>query len=382
MVKKIIKKLFYIIIPIKKNRITVMDETQFSGSNSTALYEYILHNNIDSKYEIKLFTSDKNLSPILKIKNSIFRISSSVLITTHSIVRYKKKQKIIQLWHGTPLKAMGLLDNTYSQRWIKNDKCVFDNLNNIISISDFYKTILNSSIGQPNYKYVLTGYPRNDFLLEENKELNFSYNIKYFDFTKKTIFYVPTFKKGYADRCEGACRDENFFGIQEFELEKFSNFLQERNYNLVLKLHPFEEAYYKEQIKNKKIKNIFFIDTEFLTLNNMDLYTLLGKSDMLITDYSSVYFDYLLTQKPILFINSDEEQYRETRGFLLEPYDYWTPGPKVQTQIEFEDEIVRLLENRNYYLDERRAMLNIFHKYKDSNSCERVWNFIKNEYLD
>ena len=72
--KKIIKKLICTIIPIKKNRITIIDETQYSGSNSTALYEYILENNIDSKYEIKVFSSDRELPISLKIKNNYYKI--------------------------------------------------------------------------------------------------------------------------------------------------------------------------------------------------------------------------------------------------------------------------------------------------------------------
>lgn len=381
MIKKILKQFIYMMIPIKNNRITIIDETKYSGSNCTALYEYILEHNINNEYEIKVFTSEKDIDFNSKIKNMIYKVSSSVLITTHSILKYKKNQNLIQLWHGIPLKSMGLLDNTYSQDWIKNDKYVFDNLTNIISTSEFYKTLLNSTIGQPSNKYILTGYPRNDFLLE-NKPLNLKYKFKDLDENNKSIFYVPTFKKGYAGRCEGNSRDENFFGLDKFNIEEFSKFLQENRYNLFLKLHPFEEQYYKEELKKKNIKNIYFIDSEFLNKNGTDLYKWLGNSDMLITDYSSVYFDYLLTEKPILFINPDEDEYRKVRGFLLEPYKFWTPGPKVQAQVQLEQEIKKLLDNKNYYLNERLNMLNIFHTFKDQNSCERVWNFIEHEYLN
>lgn len=304
MIKKLIKKILTSTIPLKKNRISIIDETKYSGSNSTALYEYLINNNIDRKYEIKLF-DDNNSSLKGKIINNIYKMSSEVIITTHSINRYKNKQVLIQLWHGIPMKSMGLLDKTYSEEWVKNDKVVFDSVNKIISMSKFYNTLFNSTIGQDFNKYVILGYPRNDYLLETDTQINFRDLFEDFDSKNKTIFYIPTFKMGYANRVEGISRNENFFGIYKLDIVTFSKFLKENKYNLVLKLHPFEEEYYKDQIMNMKLDNIFFLDTYTLKVNNTDLYKLLGESDMLITDYSSVYFDYLLTGKPILFINSD-----------------------------------------------------------------------------
>ena len=379
--KKVIKSFLATIIPLKKNRISIIDGTRYSGSNSTALYEFISNNNIETKYELKLFDDNSNLNLIEKIKKNMYIVSSRIIITTHSINRYKRKQILIQLWHGIPLKAMGLLDKTYSKEWIKNDKEVFDNVNNIVSTSRFYNTLLNATIGQSFSKYAILGYPRNDYLLRIDESINFNDIFNTFEIKNKVIFYIPTFKKGYANRTEGASREKNFFGIDNLDMVKFSNFLKDNKYNLVLKLHPFEEEYYKKEIKNMNLDNIFFLDTEILNHNNTDLYKWLAKSDMLITDYSSVYFDYLLTKKPMLFINSDEEEYRHTRGFILEPYEYWTPGPKVTNQDSLEKEIKKLFNESDYYLKERDSMIEIFHDYKDEDSSKRVWEFIEKNYL-
>lgn len=379
--KKIIKKFLAIIIPLKKNRISIIDETRYSGSNSTIIYEYLKKNHIDEKYEIQLFENNNKLSLREKINRNIYKMSSNIIITTHSINRYKKNQILIQLWHGIPLKSMGLMDKTYSDQWIKKDKEIFDDINHIVSTSKFYNTLLNSTIGQYFNKYVMLGYPRNDCLINIDENLNFNNIFNNFKSENKIIFYIPTFKKGYADRVEGACREKNFFGIEDLDMIKFSKFLKENKYNLVLKLHPFEETYYKEQIKKLNLENIYFLDTQILKNNNTDLYKWLAKSDMLITDYSSVYFDYLLTKKPILFINCDEEEYRESRGFILEPYEYWTPGPKVATQELLEEEIMKLFNNSSYYFKKREEMIEVFHEYKDGENCKRLWNFIENNYL-
>jgi len=89
-----------------------------------------------------------------------------------------------------------------------------------------------------------------------------------------------------------------------------------------------------------------------------------------------VHFDFLLLNKPIIFIPTDIEEYRKKRGFLLEPYDMWTPGPKVYTQKELQNEILKSLNDPSYYAEERERLKNIVHYYQDANSSKRVWEFI------
>lgn len=60
----------------------------------------------------------------------------------------------------------------------------------------------------------------------------------------------------------------------------------------------------------------------------MDFYNILNAVDILITDYSSIYFDFLLLDRPIIFTPIDYEEYKHNRGFLLEPFDFWAPGDK------------------------------------------------------
>lgn len=381
MKKNIFKKFFSMFIPIKKKRISIIDESRFSGSNSYALYEFLMKKDYKDKLEIKLFYNEE-VGIKQKIKNILYKISSEAIITTHSVERYKKKQILIQMWHGIPLKSMGLLDKTYSEKWVKKDKIIFDETNYYISTSEFYTTLLNSTIGQQQNKYRILGYPRNDYLIHTDLNLDFEKIFERFNVNNKIIFYIPTFKNGYANRKEGNSKEENFFGIKNFDMKKFSDFLVSNNLNFIVKLHPFEEKYYKTQISKLNLNNIYFLDSEILQNNKDDLYKWLGKSDMLITDYSSVYFDYLLTKKPILFINDDEEEYRKTRGFLLEPYNFWTPGPKIKAQYNLEKEILKLLNDPQYYNAERIQMLNIFHKHQDGNYTKRVCEFIESIMLN
>ena len=80
--------------------------------------------------------------------------------------------------------------------------------------------------------------------------------------------------------------------------------------------------------------------------------------------------------KPIVFVNTDIEEYREERGISLEPYDFWTAGPKVQTQDGLEKELLKSLLDESYYKQKREELRDVFYEFKDSNSTLRVWEHI------
>ncbi len=93
---------------------------------------------------------------------------------------------------------------------------------------------------------------------------------------------------------------------------------------------------------------------------------------------------FLLLDKPIIFTPTDLEQYGENRGFLLEPYELWTPGPKVLDQMSLQYEMNKSLNDIRYYKKERKWLKDIAHYYQDNNSSYRVWSIIdkimKNEH--
>lgn len=376
--KRFLKFISKVFLKIEKGSILFLETTNYSGSNTRALYNYIKKNKLYDDIEIITLEEldKKNIFNKLKIK-----YKKNIIITTHSAIKYNKNQAIIQLWHGIPLKSMGLMDKGYANKWISEDKYIFDDMDFIISTSEFYSAIINSTIGQNYNKYKICGYPRNDYLIKNKEKFNMNIFFENFNLKNKNIFYVPTFRQGYADRVEGNRIDE-LINLINFNIESFNLFLLENNLNFIVKMHPFEEKYYKDKLANIKSENIYFLSNEVLEESDRDLYEWLNNSDMLITDYSSVYMDYLLTNKPILFVNTDEEEYRNSRGFLLEPYHEWTPGPKVSNFETFKNEILNLLENDNYYNTERKRLKKIMHKFNDNKNCERTWNFIKKIYLE
>jgi CDP-glycerol glycerophosphotransferase (TagB/SpsB family) len=120
-----------------------------------------------------------------------------------------------------------------------------------------------------------------------------------------------------------------------------------------------------KDIDLSRYKNILSIK------RNIDIMDLLIIADVLITDYSSVFYDYLLTLRPIIFFANDLEKYTEVRDFY---YDYksFVPGPFVQNG----DELIQALKNIKQwnpeYEEKRRTVRDKFNKYSDGRATERI----------
>ena len=102
----------------------------------------------------------------------------------------------------------------------------------------------------------------------------------------------------------------------EVELKKLNDYLVKNNVVIILKPHFAANI---NNIKIQKLSNFIITNNSFLNQNGISLYSLLGVSDALITDYSSVYYDYLIKNKPIALTLDDYENYKKNTGFL---YDY------------------------------------------------------------
>jgi CDP-glycerol glycerophosphotransferase (TagB/SpsB family) len=227
-------------------------------------------------------------------------------------------------------------------------------------------------------KYVSTGAQRNDFLFSSNGKKNLAYLLddKLLMNNKKIIFYMPTYRyTPRGNRTEGNRNWMNIFGFSSFDMRNFIVFLEENDYYFIIKLHPAEEKKFIDKIPPNK--NIIIITNEILGKKGLDLYEILNAANIIITDYSSVCFDTLLLDIPVVFTPIDIEEYQRDRGFLLEPYEKWTPGPKCLTQETLQEEIFKSLSDHSYFNKERKDLLKKIHKYVDGNSCKRTWKFIE-----
>lgn len=333
-----------------------------SGCNSKALYKQI-PDYILNEFEVELISgSDRE-----RINNY------EICISTHYNSQYGIQKTNIDLFHGFPLKTMGVMNEEENRDRSKFYDIISNNIDFCISYSNLYTFLMSSCTSLKADKFKITGAPRNDLLTNENSKKILE-ELIHKDLKNKTIiFYVPTFRKRYAGDGsiieDGSDFDEilsNFKDLDEF----FSN----NNIHLVVKKHAFNS----ERWSVNESENVSFLTNEMLYNNDIDSYDILGASDMLITDYSSVYFDYLLLDRPIIFFSKDLEEYRTNRGLLLEPYEFWTPGPKALNYEELTESISKFLLDKSYYSKERETIRNIAHHYKDFDSRQRVWKEIYN----
>mgnify|MGYP001039481408 CR=1 FL=1 len=358
----------------KKKKILLV-KTNNSGSNTLALYKNVPED-FKEIYDIELVNQSTSESYINKVKNA------DILVLTEANVTVDKKysntsQIIVELWHGFPLKSMGYADKNESNLNFVSDR--WKQIDYMVSYSTLYNQIMYECLHMDPDIFQITGMPRNDLLLNSvNDDRKILANLFSLDTSNEKIaFFMPTYRKVmFNGRQDTSLVRNNLFGLENFSYEDLNIFLKKNNIELFIKLHPIEEIMYQDQGIGD-FEHLHIITDAILSENNLDLYEIIGVSDMLLTDYSSVFFDYLLLNKPLIFLPVDKQEYSENRGFILTDYNQWTPGPKVYNQQDLQDNMLQNLRNPELYKSEREGIRDKVHQYTTNDSSERVWQFIR-----
>lgn len=370
-IKKIVVFLYSRMKPLE-NSVLILESSFPSGSNSNklvrskALFESEGFSVTVMPYDDVRVTQGGFIKYLEHVKIMKEVSKFQFIVVTHSFQKYNKNQILINLWHGIPLKSM-----KYMETDITEVNRPLSNSDILITSSKMESVLMNASLHIPFIKHEILGSPRNDYFREANNDLG---SLSFVENYKHVIIYIPTFRLGYFDRVEGIDYG-TLFNLPRVDMSRLEKFLKENNILLITKYHP-REVELREGIHNLE-SNIMNLSNEMLLENDLDLYELLPHTDLLITDYSSIYFDYLLLDKPIIFTPTDLDAYADKRGFLLEPYDTWTPGGKALDQSTLQSEIISALNDQNYYQEQRLSMRNIFHKYNDGKSTERLIKLMK-----
>ncbi|MCC3862835.1 CDP-glycerol glycerophosphotransferase family protein [Terrisporobacter petrolearius] len=374
---KIEEKTFDEIKNVDRESTIVFHYLNESDSNVYALYK-----NIPEKIKGKFNTLLLRGSDDLNIKNmAIVPLMAKYSVSGHGLfLSYPCPELMhnIEVGHGAvPFKSCGVMDNMPGFAFMPEQ---YKNVDTYCVSSQLDMTLFASFTHVAKDKFFISGIPRTDFLLNSKgrKNLEKILNIKLDN--KKVIFNMPTFTvHENSGRVDGDKDLNSFIKIKEFDYDKFDEFLGENNYICILKVHHGEE---KTLCKNRsnRFKNIYTVSNEDLGKFNLDLYEILNAGDLLLTDYSSIYGDFLFMNKPTVFINTDIDEFSKNRGLALEPYDFWTAGPKVQYQEELLKEIKTSLDDKNYYLERRCELRKVYHKYLDGKASERIWNYLDTKF--
>jgi CDP-glycerol glycerophosphotransferase (TagB/SpsB family) len=281
------------------------------GSNSFALYKYFVsyQKNFTSHLILKGDELDSSTMEIVR--------NSKVLFYESFPKRFVDDQIVVLAWAEFPLEATGILNLDVSK---DNVDYIIETLkvDAILSYSKTHRTLQNACFPTLGKKYYITGMPKNDFLFipEDVAEQNLRKIIGISKDTKKFIIYIPTYWEKYNE----SRTFSNF--IREILNEEFMNFLKDINAILFLKLHSTEEKFFSSESGRKflgklntKESRIFLISDTILRENFVDLFEILPCFDLLITDYSSISYDWLLVNKPLVYFIPNIDIYKEKKNF-------------------------------------------------------------------
>lgn len=276
----------------------------------------------------------------------------------------EKNRLIVNLWHGVPLKKIALMDpNLKKTARIYFKKIFSENYTWILTTARELVPVMAKSFQVSEDRLRVWGQPRNDCIFDPPDRKQVLKGI-YRDLPeyKKVVLYAPTF------RDYGNTR---LFPFGDFDKKIFEDFLEQEKILLLLRLH-IKEAAAADAYVSSRIRR-------FGSDEAGDVTGMLGMFDLLITDYSSIYIDYLLTDKPLMFLPYDRERYLDGRGMNFD-YDEVTPGPKPETMKEFMREIREFMNGEDSWKKERDRVNLKFNEVKEpcsSNICNQVLLEIK-----
>jgi len=409
------------------------------GGNPRYIYEYLINSEYKDKFtciwSLEDVSQDIPGNPIKVRRNRLkflyYSIISNFWIFDSRHPEYllkKKKCYYIQTWHGTPLKKLALdMDNInmggrtnikeYKSEFVKNSK-LWDYL---IAQNDFSKKIFKRAFDFKG-KFLKIGYPRNDILINKKNDIEVINNIK-----KKIGLEIDTIKISdeknsskysekntnensekntdkYSKKNTGKYSENNTDEYSKINIDRCSNkkiilyaptwrdnefhsdgkykFSSEMDYDLLK--NQLSDEYimivkYHYLVKDKidwgKYSDFIIVADE-----KWDIQELYLISDILITDYSSVMFDYSLLKKPILFYTYDLEFYKDDlRGFYFDLIKE-APGPILDTN----EDLIEYLKNFNpkNYCNEYGAKYSIFidkyNQYDDGAASKNIINILNN----
>lgn len=341
------------------------------NDNSKYLYEYVVSKgnrirpvwlSLNKDIVKKLNKKGKESYYFYSLRGIYMSIIAGVAVMSTSWIDlpfttylFPKKIKLIQLWHGTPLKKLiGLHTGSKSKVLLRSIllKHLGREYDLVISATEKNVSIFSESecfnISKRNIKVL--GQPRNDILFDNTAEDTLS--------DKKVVLYLPTWRN----------YEYNLFSKElGFEIDNVNKYLKEANCVLIIKHHQKDQQKYMRFSNKSNV--IFRSDID-------DIYPYLRNVDVLLTDYSSIYFDFLLLNKPIIFLPFDFEEYKkENYGFYYE-YDKVTPGPKARNWKDVLNHLDDMLNRKDDYNDKRKRIKKIFNKYHDGGSSKRIYEEI------
>ncbi|MBM7644925.1 CDP-glycerol glycerophosphotransferase (TagB/SpsB family) [Scopulibacillus daqui] len=349
------------------------------GQNSLSVYEEIKSQKIDCEIvflckpsciqEFKNINGAKTIAfetyHIIDMIKSAYHIATSQYIFVDnyygflSAVKFKEGVECVQLWHAAgALKTFGLKDKNILHRSAaakKRFSNVYQKFNRVVVGSEAMANIFIEAFDLPPDRILRTGVPRTDLFFDQDYKRRVTsdlYSENQALKSKKVILYAPTFRDHELDRFD-----------LKLDLDKMYRELHDE-YVLLLRFHPAV----KDRAVNFQEKYPGFV-YDYSGYPNVN--DLLFVTDILISDYSSIPYEFALLNKPMIFFPYDLKEYRSQRGFW-EDYEQSVPGPVVYTT----DQLVSQIKDHQFDLNEVALFSKKWNVYSNGHSSKNLVKYL------
>lgn len=362
--EKIVNSFFHI-FKIKNDVIIFECGRNKVDDNPLAIYEYMKKNNLDKNYKLVFLVKkgtdvssldSKDVYYYRTFSELYYKATAKYLIRSQSIggiIKKRKGQIVIYADHG----IFGLKKSGYDVTNAKDrpPAPMTYGWDYFISASSYNSKLLRSSTGYRG-KILNLGLARTDKLvnIDPKKVEKIKRDLGLLNNKKKVILYAPTFR-------------DNKDNVDDSKINCLASLT---DYKVIITCHPLA----------KKGWDKYDLDSNFINAIDYEINDLLLVTDLLITDYSSVIFDFLLLNKPMVFYPYDYDEYVTIRnGFYLD-YKKDLPGP-----IAYNDkELIKILNDKNLinsYEEKRKKFSKKYIELCDGNVCKRIVDMIINNEL-
>ena len=373
----------------KKRYIVFESFPDFEGSPGM-IYQELIKRGYDKKYKFVWFVGEisqtsplyrsecllKNKLTILEKLKKYWILWNTVLIVDSNRYIYKKNKKTFRLHtrHGGTLKK------------VEKYSCAIGNVDFILSLSDSFADIEATAVykktGLNRSQFIPLGYPNNDQLFEplsENLNRFWTFVTKGKRF-HKIIAWMPTYRKSRNGKVVSSEKDFPFslpLLYSREMLDKLNEVLHKENVLLAIKFHHAQQVIFPES----EFSNIVLITQENESQFSISMMDLIKSCDALITDYSSIYYEFLLLNRPLALTIDDYEEYVSGSGFWINYFD-WVKGVYLKTIGDMTRFISDVVAGIDVAKEERGRVMRQVYKYQDNHSTQRVVDFLmKNAFL-
>ncbi|MBQ8210015.1 MAG: CDP-glycerol glycerophosphotransferase family protein [Clostridia bacterium] len=367
---------------IPRKNIIIFESGPAFSDNTYWYYKYLIENtDISKKYKLvwvvpskEQFRAEllgKKITCIIKttddtkekIRFAYYTRFAKFIIDSNDYIRKKHPaQKRVFLGHGMPVKIV----MSYNSQKGEVD---LNPVTSYVFNSHFY------DCGDTEDNIRDLGYCRADILASNAGKRKNS--------PTKYIIWMPTYRQ-HKNGNNLAIKNKFPLGLPVIksheEMAQINECLKENNVILYLRPHPAQDV---SVMQIDEMSNIVIADGEFINKKGVQLYEFLTETDALITDYSSVYYDYLMLERPIALAVEDFDDFTSKWEMFYNTFDEFKENykcPYLYTVDDLKKFIKDVATDNDEFEQDRINARNKFYTYPDNKACERLYKYMKQEY--